>query len=1075
MKKLLLICLITLIGYAGIAQGSWRPGEMEVRVSLGSQEETQRLSGLHLNGEIYAAGGYAVLDVIPSELLLLQSEGFRYEIVISDLNTHYKDFWETRDAYHSYDEIIQVMNTLAFSHPDICKKYDLGLSVEGRLLSALKISDNAAIDENEPEVMFDGGIHGDEIGGPENLVRFAQDLCDSYGIDPYLTSLIDDREIWLYVMVNPDGRVNMIRYNSNGIDINRDWGYMWNAEGGSPGYYSQVETRTLRDCMQNNQFVVHTTYHSGTEFLSYPWSYRPDACPDAAHIDYLAAIYANTSGYSNLPYAQGYQGMYPINGSSKDAYYAVMGSIGWTMEISNDKQPPTSQIQYYYDLNKPAMIATIEHSGYGLRGVVTDAVTGEPVAATIFVNDYYPCYTDPLVGDYHKYILAGNYEVKAVANGYQAATLSATVVNNAVTTLNFSLQPEYNHYAYKVVACAIPDNNFDDEGTTYAALWEPDNSRYSIGRSGWIVMDMGEDILDGPGEEIRVIEGDSDQEGFSCYAGQSVDGPWISLGNGTGSNNFDFTDAGVMNARYIRIEDDGNGSASGDNAGFDLDAIEILLQPQVIYLVTDAWISDPLGNDNGRIDPGENCDLVISLRNHGGLSAEDISANINYDSTHVTFSRTDTVAGTLAHGDEAILTFPLNCSMLTPPEEIVMMVLNISANGGSFTQGIPMHFTIGAIIEDWETNTFSKFDWGSTGTRPWVINFLDPYEGTYCAKSGNIDDSQVSGLEVTFDVIGYDDISFYRKVSSESGGDYLRFYIDGTKVDEWSGNLPWAYVSYDVTPGTHTFKWAFEKNGSISQGYDGGYIDYIVFPSSNLTGQLNAIANAMPHEFCGSGTAQLGAYAIGGTGSYSYSWAPPETLSNPSIQFPVANPVSTTVYQVTVNDGQNNHSTNIQVKLNPIPSTPVITQQGDSLLSSASSGNQWYDSDGIIEGATGQVYYPDKEDYYHVIVTSEFGCISSPSAPLYFIFTGIDEGTGENTWLAAPNPVHDILIVRPREQNQTPVVIKLYDITGRMVLSRVCHGVSTCELNMSNLPKGIYILKITDTENSPVHLQKIIK
>jgi len=1075
MKKIVLLSLIFALNLMTYAQGGWRPMEMEVKVELNSLQDAMELSELNFNGDIYAANGYAILYLIPGELEQLKSSGYRYEILKSDLNGYYRDFWNNRDAYHSYEEIIQWMNTLTFAYSDICKKFDLGLSVEGRILSALKISDNVHTDEDEAEIMFDGGIHGDEIGGAENLIRFAQYLCEEYGTNPDITDLVDNREIWLYVMVNPDGRVNMVRYNSNGIDLNRDWGYMWNSEGGSPGYYSQIETKALRDCMYDNQFVVHTSYHSGTEFISYPWSYRPDACPDQAHIHHLAEIYATTSGYTNIPYMQGYQGMYPINGSSKDAYYAVMGSIGWTIEISNNKQPPATQIQYYYEINQPAMLATIEHAGYGIKGLVSDAGTGEPVAAMIFVNDFYPSYTDPVVGDYHKYLLPGTYEVKAAANGYEAVTQTVVVTALSVTTQNFALQPADHHYAYRVPACAIPDNNYDDEGTTYAALWEPDDVRYSIGRSGWIILDMGKSILDGPGEEIRIIEGDNDPEGYTCFAGNSIDGPWTSLGNGTGSDNFNFSGAGLVEARYIRIVDDGNGSASGDNAGFDLDAVEVLEQPEVIYLMADAWVNDPLGNNNGRIDPGESCDLMISLRNHGGLTAEDVSTSIQYDSVHVNFIRTDTLAGNLAHGVETVLSFPLTCSMLTPPEEIIMMVLNVSANSGVYTQSYPMHFTVGAILEDWETGGFEKFDWSTSGARPWVMNFLDPYEGVYCSKSGNIDDNQLSVLEISLEVIGHDDLSFFRKVSSESGGDFLRFYIDGVKTDEWSGNLPWERVSYNITPGQHTFRWTFEKNATISQGYDGGYIDYIVFPSSNLTGEMKAIANALPHEFCGEGTSQLGAYAIGGSGTYSYSWTPPESLSNPGIQFPVANPSATTLYEVTVNDGTSIYSANIQVSAHPIPETPVVTQQGDSLVSSATSGNQWYNSSGMIEGATGQVFYPDTEDYYHVIVTSEYGCISDPSVPLYFIFTGLDEGLTTSQWLIYPNPVRDILCIQPLQKPADHVSIILADMTGRMIHRQVLNKEDRILVYVEDLPQGIYILKVTGPENHLLHLQKIIR
>ncbi|MFN2127620.1 MAG: M14 family zinc carboxypeptidase [Anaerolineales bacterium] len=271
----------------------------------------------------------------------------------------------------------------------MCKKYIFGYSIQGRQCAALKISDNVDIDEPEAEVMFDGGIHGDEIGGPENIIRFARDLCLQYGTNPTITNLINTREIWLYLMVNPDGRYNMSRYNANGVDLNRDWCYMWDAWGGSSGPCSQIESKNLRSCMYNNQFAVHTTYHSGTEFISYPWSYRPDSPLDVSHINQLAALYSTLSGYSYLPYGSGYNGMYAINGSTKDANYGIMGSISWSIEISNSKQPPTSQIMQYYNWNYPSMMALIEYSGYGLEGIVTDATTNAPITATVLVNNYF--------------------------------------------------------------------------------------------------------------------------------------------------------------------------------------------------------------------------------------------------------------------------------------------------------------------------------------------------------------------------------------------------------------------------------------------------------------------------------------------------------------------------------------------------------------------------------------------------------------------------------------------------------------------------------------------------------------
>jgi hypothetical protein len=558
-----------------LGDGGWRLGEKQIKISADNPEHIKQLYNLKLNMDFYGpAYNYITAYVIPEELKQIEALNIPFTVEIEDLNSNTKDFWLLPDAYHTYQQIIDLADSLANAFPTICKKIIFGYSMQNRQCAALKISDNVDIDEPEPEIMFDGGIHGDEIGGPENIIRFARDLCLQYGTNPTITNLINTREIWLYLMVNPDGRYNMSRYNANGVDLNRDWCYMWDAWGGSPGPCSQIESKNLRSCMYSNQFAVHTTYHSGTEFISYPWSYRPDSPLDLAHINQLASLYSSLSGYANLPYGSGYNGMYAINGSTKDANYGIMGSVAWTIEISNSKQPPASQIMQYYNWNYPSMMALIEYSGYGLEGIVTDATTNDPVTASIFVNNYYPTYTDPTAGDYHKYVLPGTYSITVVANGYQSQTINNVVVTaNNSTVTNFQLQPGGGHYVYRFASSQIPDNNYADEGLTPAVIGVPDDVNYSIGKNGWCVLDMQFPIPDGVGADFTVYEGDTSPEGYYCYVGQTIDGPWILLGPGNGTTQFDLSSSGFAQAQFIKILDDGDGTAITANAGFDLDAI----------------------------------------------------------------------------------------------------------------------------------------------------------------------------------------------------------------------------------------------------------------------------------------------------------------------------------------------------------------------------------------------------------------------------------------------------------------------------------------------------------------------
>lgn len=620
-----------LIITVALAQQGWRNGEMEVKVSLKTVADREILRKCRFETEEGSPDGSVIRAyLVPEELKILKSTGLEYKIVIPDLNGHYQNYWTNKavpPGYYTYEEIVAIADSLATAFPSICKKVLYGQTPYYRELAALKISDNVEVDEDEPEILFDGGIHGDEVGGSQNMIMYARDLCLGYGTDTALTSLINNREIWIYYMVNPDGRFSMTRYNAYGIDINRDAGYMWNGEGNSPGPFSQKESKALRQCLFDNQFVVYTNYHSGTEVIAYPWSYRGNATPDVVHINNLAHIYSETSGYANLLYGQGYNIMYAINGSYKDVQYGSLGNVGWSIEISADKEPPYTQIMTYYNKNKPAMTEMINRAGYGVEGIVTDSISGLTIAATVWVNDYYPVRTDPAVGDYHKYLLPGSYTIRVTASGHKSMTISnVTVPATGSVVTDFQLAPDSGFYAYRVINCQIPDNNYGDEGYTPGSAGAPDSISYSIGKNGYITLDMGDTIHDAPGDDIRVYEAGAPDEGFYCYASTTMDGPWIMLGMGTGTTSFDLAAGSVAQARYIRIKDDNDGVPYGQDIGFDLDAVQMLNLPMSPGFVAD----DTLITEGGVVnftDLSEGKPSIWKWKFPGGVPSESSEKN----------------------------------------------------------------------------------------------------------------------------------------------------------------------------------------------------------------------------------------------------------------------------------------------------------------------------------------------------------------------------------------------------------------------------------------------------------------
>jgi carboxypeptidase T len=120
--------------------------------------------------------------------------------------------------------------------------------------------------------------------------------------------------------------------------------------------------------------------------------------------------------------------------------------------------------------------------------------------------------------------------------------------------------------------------------------------------------------------------------------------------------------------------------------------------------------------------------------------------------------------------------------------------------------------------------------WTFSGSTPWYVTNAGAYDGLYCSHSGAIGNSANSDMDITLTFSSGGVISFYRKVSSEAGYDYLRFYIDGVQQGSWAGEIAWSEVFYPVTAGTHTMKWSYIKDEAVVSGSDCAWVDFINFP-----------------------------------------------------------------------------------------------------------------------------------------------------------------------------------------------------------------------------------------------------
>lgn len=135
------------------------------------------------------------------------------------------------------------------------------------------------------------------------------------------------------------------------------------------------------------------------------------------------------------------------------------------------------------------------------------------------------------------------------------------------------------------------------------------------------------------------------------------------------------------------------------------------------------------------------------------------------------------------------------------------------------------------LDQTFESNSISPLTSG--GSANWTTQTTQKFAGTYAAKSGTITDNQTSHLSHTLTVpAGGATLSFYIRVSSESGYDYLKFYIDGVQQTQWSGTVGWTQQTYTLNPGTRTLRWEYSKDVISSSGEDAGYVDNITINSA---------------------------------------------------------------------------------------------------------------------------------------------------------------------------------------------------------------------------------------------------
>lgn len=364
------------------------------------------------------------------------------------------------DFYPTYEAYEEMMYGFEVAYPDICKIVEIATLASGRKILAAQIGDNIDELENEPNFLYTSSMHGDELGGYPLMLMYIDLLLCNYGSDERVTDLVNGINIYINPLANPDGTykggnstvADAIRFNDQFVDLNRN--YLDPVAGENPDNRSyQEETIAFMDFAADRNIHLSCNIHGGTEVCNYPWDSFEQVHADddwwmAVMRDYADTVqHVAPQGYLsafNNGITNGFQ-WYVVEGGRQDYMTYYHRGREFTLEISDRKLPDASDIPDLWSYNKAAFLNYMEEATYGLRGVITDCVTGEPIVSEISIpghdNNNSSVFSSEDNGAYFRYLAEGTYDVMITAVGYDTVVNEVAIVDKSTVVLDSQLCP----------------------------------------------------------------------------------------------------------------------------------------------------------------------------------------------------------------------------------------------------------------------------------------------------------------------------------------------------------------------------------------------------------------------------------------------------------------------------------------------------------------------------------------------------------------------------------------------------------------------------------------------------------
>ena len=436
---------LTLFAQAPIEKSDYS----RIRVFLGEKsiEDLARL-GVEVDHGIFRKGAYIENDYSRKEMDLMKSSGFKYEVLIDDVQAYYQsphafakiqnrgancleeidvNHWQTPEQYSggsmggylTLSELYTVLDTMAARYPNLISTkapIDTFLTQEGRPVYYLKVSNHPNLDENKPKILYTALHHAREPNSLSQMVFYLWYLLENYDSNPEVKYLVDHVEMFFIPCVNPDGYTYNETYAPNGsglwrknrwvqadtvagVDLNRNYDFHWGYDdtGSSPYSNSQTfrgssaasepEIKAVNFLANQYHFKIALNYHTYGNLLIHPWGYSDSNTPDHATFSALGGIMIKENDFL-LGTGTTTVG-YTVNGDSDDWMYGAKGIFSMTPEVGFGFWPDPSDIDYF---NKLAMHQNVTAAqlllNYSGAKILTNSLT--PNNGTLDVEITHP-------------------------------------------------------------------------------------------------------------------------------------------------------------------------------------------------------------------------------------------------------------------------------------------------------------------------------------------------------------------------------------------------------------------------------------------------------------------------------------------------------------------------------------------------------------------------------------------------------------------------------------------------------------------------------------------------------------